>query len=87
MAPAWRPRRRHRRDYGVTSPPTTFLIDPSGRITVEPEIGPATQAELQDMIDQARNKRSGRAGRAMPDAAVRPYPVRRSLWVASAPPS
>jgi cytochrome c biogenesis protein CcmG/thiol:disulfide interchange protein DsbE len=40
--------------YGVTSPPTTFLIDPSGRITVEPEIGPATRAELQDMIDQAR---------------------------------
>ena len=48
-------------DYGVTSPPTTFLIDPSGRITVEPEIGPATQAELQDMIDQARKQalRSG----------------------------
>lgn len=40
--------------YGVTGPPTTFLVDPSGRITVEPETGPATQAELQDMIDQAR---------------------------------
>ena len=38
--------------YGVTGPPTTFLVDPSGRITVEPETGPATQAELQDMIDQ-----------------------------------
>jgi len=50
--------------YGVTSPPTTFLIDPSGRITVEPEIGPATQAELQDMIDQARKlaRPSGGAG-------------------------
>jgi cytochrome c biogenesis protein CcmG/thiol:disulfide interchange protein DsbE len=50
--------------YGVTSPPTTFLIDPSGRITVEPEIGPATQAQLQDMIDQARKaaRRSGGAG-------------------------
>jgi len=50
--------------YGVTSPPTTFLVDPSGRITVEPEIGPATQAELQDMIDQARKlaRRSGGAG-------------------------
>jgi thiol-disulfide isomerase/thioredoxin len=52
--------------YGVTSPPTTFLIDPSGRITVEPEIGPATQAELQDMIDQARKLalRSGGASDA-----------------------
>ena len=50
--------------YGVTSPPTTFLVDPSGRITVEPEIGPATQAQLQDMIDQARTaaRRSGGAG-------------------------
>jgi thiol-disulfide isomerase/thioredoxin len=52
--------------YGVTSPPTTFLIDPSGRITVEPEIGPATRAELQDMIDQARKLalRSGGSGDA-----------------------
>ncbi len=50
--------------YGVTSPPTTFLVDPSGRITVEPEIGPATQAELQDMIDKARKqaRQSGGAG-------------------------
>jgi cytochrome c biogenesis protein CcmG/thiol:disulfide interchange protein DsbE len=50
--------------YGVTGPPTTFLVDPSGRITVEPETGPATQAELQDMIDQARKlaRPSGGAG-------------------------
>ena len=41
-------------DYGVTGPPTTFLIDPSGRITVEPETGPATEADLQKMLDQAR---------------------------------
>jgi peroxiredoxin len=41
-------------NYGVTGPPTTFLVDPSGRITVAPELGAATQAELQDMIDQAR---------------------------------
>jgi cytochrome c biogenesis protein CcmG/thiol:disulfide interchange protein DsbE len=40
--------------YGVTGPPTTFLVDPSGRITVEPETGPATQAELQNMLDRAR---------------------------------
>jgi peroxiredoxin len=41
-------------DYGVTGPPTTYLIDPTGRITVEPETGPATQADLQKMLDQAR---------------------------------
>jgi len=50
----------------VTGPPTTFLVDPSGRITVEPETGPATQTELQNMIDQARKlaARSGGAGDA-----------------------
>jgi cytochrome c biogenesis protein CcmG, thiol:disulfide interchange protein DsbE len=41
-------------NYGVTGPPTTYLIDPSGRITVEPETGPATQSDLQKMLDQAR---------------------------------
>jgi cytochrome c biogenesis protein CcmG, thiol:disulfide interchange protein DsbE len=41
-------------NYGVTAPPTTFLIDPSGRITVEPETGPATEANLQKMLEQAR---------------------------------
>jgi cytochrome c biogenesis protein CcmG/thiol:disulfide interchange protein DsbE len=39
--------------YGVTGPPTTFLIDPSGRITVEPETGPATQADLVAMMKDA----------------------------------
>ncbi len=43
-------------DYGVTAPPTTYLIDPSGRISVEPETGPATGAELQKMLEQARKK-------------------------------
>jgi peroxiredoxin len=42
-------------DYGVTSPPTTFLIDPSGKITVEPEVGPATEADLEKMLERARN--------------------------------
>jgi peroxiredoxin len=41
-------------DYGVTAPPTTYLIDPSGRITVAPEAGPATELELQKMLEQAR---------------------------------
>jgi cytochrome c biogenesis protein CcmG, thiol:disulfide interchange protein DsbE len=48
-------------NYGVTGPPTTFLIDPSGRITVEPETGPSTQADLQKMLRQAQKlaRRSG----------------------------
>ncbi|MGP0031127.1 MAG: TlpA family protein disulfide reductase [Acidimicrobiales bacterium] len=40
--------------YGVTGPPTTFLIDPSGRITVNPATGPATQAELSHMLKEAQ---------------------------------
>jgi cytochrome c biogenesis protein CcmG/thiol:disulfide interchange protein DsbE len=41
--------------YGVTGPPTMFLIDPSGRITVEPELGPATVADLQGMLERAQS--------------------------------
>jgi cytochrome c biogenesis protein CcmG, thiol:disulfide interchange protein DsbE len=41
-------------DYGVTGPPTTFLVDPSGRITVEPVTGPATQANLEAMLRAAK---------------------------------
>jgi cytochrome c biogenesis protein CcmG, thiol:disulfide interchange protein DsbE len=41
-------------NYGVTGPPTTFLIDPSGFITVAPETGPSTQADLQKMLRQAQ---------------------------------
>jgi cytochrome c biogenesis protein CcmG, thiol:disulfide interchange protein DsbE len=41
-------------DYGVTGPPTTFLVDPSGRITVQPETGPATDADLEAMLRAAR---------------------------------
>jgi peroxiredoxin len=40
--------------YGITGPPTTYLVDPSGRITVQPETGPATAANLADMLRQAR---------------------------------
>ena len=43
-------------DYGVTGPPTTFLVDPSGRITVAPETGPATEADLQKMLHEARKQ-------------------------------
>jgi cytochrome c biogenesis protein CcmG/thiol:disulfide interchange protein DsbE len=50
-------------NYGVTGPPTTFLIDPSGRITVAPETGPATQADLQKMLRQAQ-KLAGRGSGA-----------------------
>jgi thiol-disulfide isomerase/thioredoxin len=40
--------------YGVTGPPTTFLVDPSGRITIQPVTGPATAANLESMLRQAR---------------------------------
>jgi peroxiredoxin len=40
--------------YGVTGPPTTFLVDPSGRITVEPVSGPATEANLNAMLREAK---------------------------------
>jgi cytochrome c biogenesis protein CcmG, thiol:disulfide interchange protein DsbE len=40
--------------YGITGPPTTYLVDPSGKITVEPVTGPATQANLEDMLRQAK---------------------------------
>jgi cytochrome c biogenesis protein CcmG/thiol:disulfide interchange protein DsbE len=42
-------------DYGVTGPPTTFLVDPSGRVTVEPYEGPATQRQLDHMLSEARS--------------------------------
>ena len=42
--------------YGISSPPTTFLIDPSGRITVEPLIGPSTQANLDQLLKEAKGK-------------------------------
>ena len=41
-------------EYGITGPPTTFLIDPSGRITVPPVTGPSTQANLHAMVVQAQ---------------------------------
>jgi cytochrome c biogenesis protein CcmG/thiol:disulfide interchange protein DsbE len=40
-------------DYGVTGPPTTFLISPTGRVDAE-YTGPATDKELLAMLRQAR---------------------------------
>jgi cytochrome c biogenesis protein CcmG/thiol:disulfide interchange protein DsbE len=43
-------------DYGVTGPPTTYLIDPSGKITVKPCIGPATETNLDQMLKEAQGR-------------------------------
>ena len=39
--------------YGVTAPPTTFVIDPAGRVTAVLE-GPATQKNLDTSLEAAR---------------------------------
>jgi cytochrome c biogenesis protein CcmG, thiol:disulfide interchange protein DsbE len=41
--------------YGVTGPPTTFLVDPNGKITVEPLSGPATSSQLETMLYDAQH--------------------------------
>jgi cytochrome c biogenesis protein CcmG/thiol:disulfide interchange protein DsbE len=43
--------------YGVTAPPTTFLIDPAGRVSVNPCEGPATQKNLDHLLKAARTHR------------------------------
>ncbi len=40
--------------YGVSSPPTTFLIDPRGRV-VDELLGPVSRAELDAKLAQARS--------------------------------
>ena len=45
--------------YGVTAPPTTFVIDPSGAVTAVLE-GPATAAEPR-LVPDAPPRRSRRA--------------------------
>jgi cytochrome c biogenesis protein CcmG/thiol:disulfide interchange protein DsbE len=44
--------------YGVTAPPTTFVIGPSGRV-VAVLVGPATQADLDASLKAARGVPSG----------------------------
>jgi cytochrome c biogenesis protein CcmG/thiol:disulfide interchange protein DsbE len=39
--------------YGVTAPPTTFVIDPAGRVTAV-LVGPATQKNLDSFLKAAR---------------------------------
>lgn len=45
--------------YGVTSPPTTFVVNPAGRVTAVLE-GPATEKNLDSFLEAAR-ERSGTA--------------------------
>ena len=39
--------------YGVTAPPTTFVVDPAGRVTAVLE-GPATQKNLESLLRRGR---------------------------------
>ncbi len=43
--------------YGVTAPPTTFVIDPSGRVAAV-LVGPATQANLDSSLKAAHTEQA-----------------------------
>ena len=47
--------------YGVTAPPTTFVISPSGRVTAV-LVGPATQKNLDSFLKAARTDQAGASG-------------------------
>jgi cytochrome c biogenesis protein CcmG, thiol:disulfide interchange protein DsbE len=47
--------------YGVTAPPTTFVVSPSGRVAAVLE-GPATTANLNAFLKAARNGQGGASG-------------------------
>ncbi len=47
--------------YGVTSPPTTFVVSPSGRVAAVLE-GPATTANLDAFLKAARQGQGGTNG-------------------------
>src|ERR1700721_1040190 len=44
--------------YGVTAPPTTFIISPAGRVTAV-LVGPATQRNLDSFLKAARAQQAG----------------------------
>jgi cytochrome c biogenesis protein CcmG, thiol:disulfide interchange protein DsbE len=44
--------------YGVTAPPTTFVINPAGRVTAV-LVGPATQKNLDSFVKAARTDQAG----------------------------
>jgi cytochrome c biogenesis protein CcmG/thiol:disulfide interchange protein DsbE len=44
--------------YGVTAPPTTFVIDPAGRVRAV-LVGPATQKNLDAFLNSARAQDTG----------------------------
>jgi cytochrome c biogenesis protein CcmG/thiol:disulfide interchange protein DsbE len=46
--------------YGVTAPPTTFVVAPSGRVTAV-LVGPATKANLDSFLKAARGSQGGGA--------------------------
>jgi cytochrome c biogenesis protein CcmG/thiol:disulfide interchange protein DsbE len=47
--------------YGVGSPPTSFVVNPSGRVTAV-LVGPATTANLDAFLKAARNDQGGTNG-------------------------
>ena len=47
--------------YGVTGPPTTFFIDPAGKVTAV-LVGPATQTNLDTFLKAARTEQAGASG-------------------------
>lgn len=44
--------------YGVTAPPTTFVINPTGRVSAV-LVGPATQKNLETFVKAARTDQAG----------------------------
>jgi cytochrome c biogenesis protein CcmG/thiol:disulfide interchange protein DsbE len=47
--------------YGVTGPPTTFVINPTGRVSAV-LVGPATQKNLDSFLKAARTSQPGASG-------------------------